>query len=93
MSKKEKSEILKEKKPLDVTDAPVEVDASAVAAGPTDPEATQDRTPEAVSPEEARISELEAEVARLTKEMETEKDLFTRKLADMGQLSQAFGSR
>jgi molecular chaperone GrpE len=74
MSKKEKSEILKEKKPLDVTDAPVEVDAS---------EATQDRTPEAVSPEEARISELEAEVARLTKEMETEKDLFTRKLADM----------
>ena len=83
MSKKEKSEILKEKKPLDVTDAPVEVDASAVAAGPTDPEATQDRTPEAVSPEEARISELEAEVARLTKEMETEKDLFTRKLADM----------
>ena len=83
MSKKEKSEILKEKKPLDVTDAPVEVDASAVAAGPTDPEATQDGTPEVVSPEEARISDLEAEVARLTKEMETEKDLFTRKLADM----------
>jgi molecular chaperone GrpE len=83
MSKKEKAEILKEEQPPQAGQAPDEVDISAVTAAPTTVEVTQESAPEAVNPEEARISELEAEVARLTKEMETEKDLFTRKLADM----------
>jgi len=83
MSKKEKAEILKEEQPLNTEQASVDVDASAAGAAPINPEATQESASAAVCPEEVRISELEAEVDRLTKEMETEKDLFTRKLADM----------
>jgi len=83
MSKKEKAEILKDEQTLNTAQASVEMETSAAATAPINPEATQESVPAAVSPEEARISELEAEVARLTKEMETEKDLFTRKLADM----------
>ncbi len=82
MNKKEKTENLKDEKPLNATQTPVEMDAPAAEAAPTEG-TPQEAAPEVVSPEEARISELEAEVARLTKEMETEKDLFTRKLADM----------
>ena len=81
MSKKEinssKQDEKKKKAPsndMTATDKEVKMDGTEVQSGDTS---------SSVSPQEAKIAELEAEIARLAKELETEKEQFMRKMADM----------
>ena len=71
MSKKEKKEKKNAEPQETVTEQPVAVDTEA------------DKQETAISPEEARIEELEAEVDRLSKELVEEKETYLRKFADM----------
>lgn len=71
MSKKEKKEKKNAEPQETVTEQPVAVANS------------EEQQESAISPEEARIMELEAEVERLSKELVEEKETYLRKFADM----------
>lgn len=79
MSKKEKKETEKKEKDLQ---PPVDNEAMGVA-GEAEASPTAQQTESSLSPQEARIAELEMEVEKLTKELVEEKESFMRKLADM----------
>lgn len=79
MSKKEKKETEKKEKDLQ---PPVDNEAMGVA-GEAEASPTAQQAESSLSPQEARIAELEMEVEKLTKELVEEKESFMRKLADM----------
>lgn len=79
MSKKEKKETEKKEKDLQ---PPVDNEAMGVA-GEAEASPTAQQAESSLSPQEARIAELEMEVEKLTKELAEEKESFMRKLADM----------
>ena len=79
MSKKEKKETEKKEKDLQ---PPVDNQAMGVA-GEAEVSSTAQQAEDSLSPQEARIAELEMEVEKLTKELAEEKESFMRKLADM----------
>jgi len=82
MSKKEKVET-KEKEQTQQQPQNSESVETAEAVVLQEQDASQEDTVNTVTPEEARIAELEAEVSRLAKEMAEEREKFTRKMADM----------
>jgi molecular chaperone GrpE len=72
----------KEKKTEKAQEIPNEVSQETVVEQPIVAESTG-KGEVSVSPEEARIIELEAEVDRLSKELASEKETYVRKIADM----------
>ena len=72
----------KEKKTEKAQEIPNEVSQETVVEQPIVAESTG-KGGVSVSPEEARIIELEAEVDRLSKELASEKETYVRKIADM----------
>jgi len=80
MSKKEKKETEKKEKDLQT---PVDHQEPTGATGEAEASQTAEQTESFLSPQEARIAELEMEVEELTKELAGEKESFMRKLADM----------
>jgi molecular chaperone GrpE len=79
MSKKEKKETEKKEKDLQ---PPVDNQAMGVV-GEAEVSSAAQQAEDSLSPQEARIAELEMEVEKLTKELAEEKESFMRKLADM----------
>ncbi len=80
MSKKEKKET--EKKEIDLQ-TPVDQQEPVGVTGEAEASPAAEQAENSLSPQEARIAELEMEVERLTKELAGEKESFMRKLADM----------
>ena len=83
MSKKEKVVESKEKEQTQQQSQDFASAKTSETAILQEHDAAQEETVDSVTPEEARIAELEAEVSRLAKEMAEEREKFTRKLADM----------
>ncbi|PKL22670.1 MAG: nucleotide exchange factor GrpE [Spirochaetae bacterium HGW-Spirochaetae-4] len=80
MSKKEKKETEKKEKDLQT---PVDHQEPTDVTGGAEASQTAEQAESSLSPQEARIAELEMEVEKLTKELAEEKESFMRKLADM----------
>ncbi|MEA5033679.1 MAG: nucleotide exchange factor GrpE [Sphaerochaeta sp.] len=80
MSKKEKKETEKKEKDMQT---PVDKKGPIGVTGEEKASQTAEHAESSLSPQEARIAELEMEVEKLTKELAEEKESFMRKLADM----------
>ena len=80
MSKKEKKETEKKEKDMQT---PVDQQGPIGVTGEAKASQTAEHAESSLSPQEARIAELEMEVEKLTKELAEEKESFMRKLADM----------